>query len=781
MSIFSRLHITVKALLLSLIVWQIPAGIADTSTAPAPYAATPEQITDAISDDQLRRVLIQLLQKGTVDGTTATDNTPTASTHEPATGYTDGKYDDNVLNTWSSEVQQQSNEFKTRLIQLKNTLPNLGDDLARIGGQIVGAQYGQGYTTLISMLIAMFAIGWFAERFLGGKLSRLIEKITAQDTDSTSGRFGYAITRIIFEGILIIFFGIAAFSVLVFAVQGDTPMEFALLNLLYAVLVFRAWRVILRAIWAPQASGIRVIQVSDAAAKQAFTWMSVFFGALTVIQYASIVLSGLGLGNAQLIGIVAICTFTTNSYLYMNFWRNRRQITLLFSSDTNESGKEHVLRQVFAQSWPYLFAIWIFSIWALWIYHSFMGDVEAAEAITIAWWVTILFPVTDRALNSLLKLIVKVKWLQSRSFKYRSRRFINVVQSGFRLIALTVSLYVLFDAWGVEAILNISAAVGESAAEGLIDTTVIIVCAYIVWELIQALIERHLPDEPESSEEFSIEGDGGGTGGSRTETLLPLVRSFLITVLVVLVALSVLHNLGVEITPLLAGAGVVGIAVGFGAQKLVQDILSGIFFLIDDAFRRGEYIEIGELRGTVEKISMRSMQLRHHLGAVQTIPYGEIRTVKNVSRDWVMMKLDLRLPYDTDIEKVRKIIKKVGQEMMQDPVIGPDLLIPLKSQGVFRVDESALITRMKFTARPGGQWAARREAYSRVRDALASAGITFAHREVCVRLPKELEQKIIDSDNSMKDTLPTIVAASTGAASAALTTDDVGQKKRTDQ
>ncbi|HXH02289.1 MAG TPA: mechanosensitive ion channel domain-containing protein [Candidatus Competibacteraceae bacterium] len=109
---------------------------------------------------------------------------------------------------------------------------------------------------------------------------------------------------------------------------------------------------------------------------------------------------------------------------------------------------------------------------------------------------------------------------------------------------------------------------------------------------------------------------------------------------------------------LLAGAGVVGIAVGFGAQKRVQNILSGIFFLIDDAFRRGEYIEAGGLRGTVEAINMRSLRLRHHLGAVQTLSYSEIATVKNLSRDWVTMKLELRLPCDVDIEKVRKLIRR---------------------------------------------------------------------------------------------------------------------------
>ncbi|MGI9316058.1 MAG: mechanosensitive ion channel family protein, partial [bacterium] len=288
------------------------------------------------------------------------------------------------------------------------------------------------------------------------------------------------------------------------------------------------------------------------------------------------------------------------------------------------------------------------------------------------------------------------------------------------------------------------------------------------------LIERKLPKETDAL--AALEGEGGGAGATRAETLLPLMRTTLTVVLITFVLLSVLHTLGIAITPLLAGAGVVGIAIGFGAQKLVQDVLSGIFFLVDDAFRKSEYIEIENLRGTVEKISLRSMQLRHHLGAVQTIPYGEIKTVKNLSRDWITMKLELRLSYDTDIEQVRKIIKKVGQSMLEDPELGPSFILPLKSQGVMRVEESALIVRMKFTTKPGEQWVVRREAYRKVRDALADAGIFFAHREVRVRLPDDMSLNgLPDKTEAVKDTL-----AKAGAAAGTIEAQDAQKRGKMD-
>ena len=154
--------------------------------------------------------------------------------------------------------------------------------------------------------------------------------------------------------------------------------------------------------------------------------------------------------------------------------------------------------------------------------------------------------------------------------------------------------------------------------------------------------------------------------------------------------------------------------------------------MLDDAFRVGEYVEIGKIRGTVERISVRSFQLRHHKGAIHTIPYGEIQHLTNYSRDWAIMKFELRVPFETDINMLRKIIKKVGAEMMEDPVLGPDLLEPMKSQGVNRMDDSALIIRCKFTAIPGKQFTIRREAFTRIQKAFEEKGIKFAPRRVLV-------------------------------------------------
>jgi small-conductance mechanosensitive channel len=259
-----------------------------------------------------------------------------------------------------------------------------------------------------------------------------------------------------------------------------------------------------------------------------------------------------------------------------------------------------------------------------------------------------------------------------------------------------------------------------------------------VWGVIRISIERKLGIEKGATDANAGESEAGGLGGTRIETVLPLIRvSIKITLIVMAVMLS-LSALGVDIGPLIAGAGVIGIAIGFGAQTLVRDIVSGLFFLLDDAFRVGEYVDIEGTKGTVEHISVRSFQLRHHNGPVHTIPYGEIKHLTNYSRDWAIMKFEIRVPFETDIEMVRKLIKKVGIEMLDDPVYGMNMLEPLKSQGVNRMDDSALIIRCKFTAVPGQQFLIRREAFTHIQRAFEEQGIHFAPRRVLVESVKPL-------------------------------------------
>jgi small-conductance mechanosensitive channel len=215
--------------------------------------------------------------------------------------------------------------------------------------------------------------------------------------------------------------------------------------------------------------------------------------------------------------------------------------------------------------------------------------------------------------------------------------------------------------------------------------------------------------------------------------MLPLARLVLGIAIAVLATLTVLSRLGVNIAPLIAGASVLGLAVSFGSQTLVRDIISGFFYLVDDAFRVGEYIQSGNYRGTVESFSLRSVKLRHQNGPLFTVPFGMLGAIQNMSRDWAIEKFNIGVTYDTDIDKARKIIKKVGQELAQDPELAPGILEPLKMQGVQAFGDFAIQLRMKMMTRPGDvQFAARRRALAMIKKAFDANGISFAYPTVQV-------------------------------------------------
>ncbi len=256
----------------------------------------------------------------------------------------------------------------------------------------------------------------------------------------------------------------------------------------------------------------------------------------------------------------------------------------------------------------------------------------------------------------------------------------------------------------------------------------LVLLANVVWITVKTSIDHRLGQiEP------AAQGEPGP--GARLLTLLPLLRVTAAVLITILLIMSSLWALGIEITPLLAGAGVVGLALGFGAQALVRDVIAGIFFLAEDAFRIGEYIESGTaIKGTVERITLRTVALRHHNGPLHFVPYGALGTVRNTSRDWVIEKFNIPMPIGIDSEKIRKMIKKVGEEMKADPEIGPLIMESLKGK-LYRVDPGVKIFRCKFRTAPGKQFDVRAQALKRIEASLKTMGIGFADGTQTVLMP----------------------------------------------
>jgi moderate conductance mechanosensitive channel len=303
------------------------------------------------------------------------------------------------------------------------------------------------------------------------------------------------------------------------------------------------------------------------------------------------------------------------------------------------------------------------------------------------------------------------------------------LERGLRAVLLIGAVYFLAWAWDIDAA---RMAAGETMPErllrGLLHAAIIVLLADLAWHLLKTWIDRKLFEKQGPI----APGPEEARRQARLRTLLPILRNMALVVLVVMAVLMALSALGIEIGPLIAGAGVVGVAIGFGAQTLVKDIIAGMFYLLDDAFRVGEYIISGGYKGTVESFSLRSVKLRHHRGYLFTVPFGELGAVQNMSRDWVIDKLSVGVRYDTDLDQVKKIIKQVSKEIMADPELAPHIIEPLKMQGVEQFGDFAIQIRLKMMTKPGEQFVIRRRAFAMIKKAFEANGIHFAVPTVTV-------------------------------------------------
>jgi moderate conductance mechanosensitive channel len=605
--------------------------------------------------------------------------------------------------------------------------------------------------------LAFFA-AWVVERLYRQAIGSTGRPQRQASTGSIGAQLGALALRALVEAVGIVIFALTAIGGLLLAGATLIPASPLFVALLRAVVSFRFVSLVSRLVLAPKALSPRLVPLSDVAARGLHMRIMLAATVLILIRVTSVVMREFGLADSAADLVVLSEVALLIAVLVGIIWQGRRPVAAIIRGDDRTTAG--ALQERLASNWHVLATVYVVGllVWAV-AYAYATGTVVFGAAV----WSLVLvaaIPLADWGLRHLAaRLFGPNEWEATEASAAANApvardspkrggedlaehaataprqpgnsAYERVALRNLRILLVALVVLVFFRLWDFDPRSLINAIVGEKVGGSLLDTALVLLIAYAIWSFMKTAVERYVRShEPDLG--ALQESDGGGPGATRLETLLPLIRKFMLMTLAVIVVMVFLSSLGVNIGPLIAGAGVVGIAIGFGAQTLVRDIVSGVFFLLDDAFRMGEYVEIGNTRGRVEKISVRSLQLRHHNGPVHTIPFGQISRLTNYSRDYVIMKFELRVPFETDIDKVRKLIKNVGKEMMQDPELAPLMLGPLKSQGVTHMDDSALIMRCKFTAIPGQQFMVRRAAFTRIQKAFAENGIHFAPRRVIV-------------------------------------------------
>ena len=716
----------------------MPGSSSGGSSAPPATPSLPDPLTPQaieamvarMSDDQVRSMLLDRLDA--VAAADAASTEPDTLTHD-------------IMSAWQA--------FSGSITMAIQRLPML------LSGQVsaLGAffdTYGVGGAFVMFLLMAVvLALAYGAERLVS-MLFRRWQKEPLAETDEDSGLLdtvSFLGRRLIRELI-----GLAAFY-LVIRIAGrlllsPEQITFAGPFAIYLIWMPRLAAAIGRFVLAPKRPDKRLLTVDDHWARylQRNIVGLVFLSGLTIFVVAFNARFGVEPGLTR-IGF----WFDSAVYVYIIIIAMQAREALIGMMLGNPESPTRY-EMMISRAYPWYAVIVSVVMWV--VVNTLIGMNEIALLLGGAHYKTLFWlliaPLLDTMIRGLTRHLVPPMIgegpVAEHAHEATKRSYIRIG----RVVLVAAVAMIIRDIW------NIKLTGQESFGADLIEFVMTCAVGYIAFELAALWVNRRLAREQTSMgnpAETETGGEGGGAGGSRLTTVLPLVLAAVQVAIVVVFALLAIGSLGIDTTPLLASAGILGLAIGFGAQKLVSDVVGGIFFLIDDAFRVGEYVDVGGTTGTVEKISIRSFQLRHHRGPVHTIPYGEISKLTNYSRDWVIMKLKFTVPFDTDPNKVKKIFKKIGAEMMADELYKDDFLEPFKSQGVFDFDDVGMIIRGKFMAKPGTQFTIRKEIYNRVKNAFRENDIEFARREVRVAIPALEDEDLSDDERKA-------IAAAAGAA-----------------
>jgi small-conductance mechanosensitive channel len=686
-----------RCLVVVLVLMTGSAALAQTAT-PAPDA--PPQV----------KALLQLLSDPAVqhwlDQQRAAEVKPAPAPEAAAPAATPAGFVDRRLAT-----------FKEHLIGLAAAVPALPAQFGQARDRLLDEFHQSRKFRPLVLILAFIAIGFGVEWLFWRATAGARRRIAEQRLDTIPRRLIGVATRFAFGVGLLISFALG--SIGAFLVFDWPPLlHIIVLGYLLAFLGLRIALVIGRFLLAPRVGRgfpdperFRIVPMSNEAARfwyRRIGWLAAWFcfGYVTVQRLDTL---GFEPDARRLVAYVLGI-----GLLAMGFeiaWRRPKRAAVL----DPEAGEARPRR---AGS-PWLVAGWFAALWLFWV----LGMIPAFWLLLVAVSLPIIFGVVQHAINHLLRPPGSAEAAEAPGLLAVS------LERGARAALIIGAALLLARAWHIDLIgLASQDSVATRLLRGALNVVVIVLAADFIWHVIRALINRRLL---EAQQAIAPDTDEGRRRG-RMRTLLPILSNLMFVVVLAVTLLMALSAMGIEIGPLIAGAGVLGVAIGFGAQTLVRDIISGMFFLLDDAFRVGEYIQSGNFKGTVESFSLRSIKLRHHRGPLYTVPFGSLGAIQNMSRDWVIEKLQIGVTYDSDLEKARKLIKQVGKELAEDPLLAPHILETLKMQGVEQFGDFAIQIRLKMMTKPGEQFVVRRKALSMIKKAFDANGIQFAFPTVQV-------------------------------------------------
>ena len=687
------------ALALSMLLWSTDALAQLLAPAQPEAAETPAEqgatgpanarvLAEILQDEQARQALIdQLLQIAAGD-----QAAPGAAGDEAAAP------DENV--TIAREVARYTREAAESLGDVTEEAAawttRLWESLTTSGGGL--ERLGEATLSLLAIVVATIVIF----HLLGFVASRLFEWFARRARDA--GWLKIAILLVaasLIDALVIVIACAGGYALALYGLGEYGRMDVNQSLYLNAFLLIESSKVVLRFFLAPRYADLRLVRLPDLLANYWYFWLSriiglLGYGMLLVVPIIGFNLSHeVGLATEYLIGAAAL------AIAIVVVLQNRQSLRQVLAA-RGQAREDFIGRGLvlLARIWHLLAIAYCIGLFVTWVVHPqqalpFMVSATVESIVAIGLGILVA-SVISRAITAGLRLPEEVKH-RLPLLEARLNAFVPGMLHVVRSLVLLGVVLMIARAWGLFDVLSWAAsAAGQEVMARIVSAGIILLIAALLWLAVSSWIEYRL--NPNRAHQPSARG----------RTLLALLRNAVTVVIATVTFMLVLSEVGVNIAPLLAGAGVLGLAIGFGAQKLVQDIITGAFIQFENAINEGEVVTVAGTTGTVERLTIRSVGLRDLQGVYHIIPFSSVDAVSNFMRGFGYHVAEIGIAYRENVDEARALMHEAFDELCRDPELGSAIIKPLDWHGLTAFGDSAVMLRARIKTRPGQQWAAGR-------------------------------------------------------------------------
>jgi small conductance mechanosensitive channel len=673
-----------------------PAAVTPTATA-TPTTEQLQQLVATLKDDKARTQLVDELQTLIA----AQDETAKTATPSPF--------------AWFATLPAQFDAVGGEVLAAAPVLIQAPRIVGWVEDQASDPDLRQRWFDITAKLVAIFGaglIGGVATRLLMRRPSRLLG---ARSNGGTSAALITLALAIVVELLPILVFAAVAGFVMPLAKAG--PSSHGVASVLIAATV-----------WAGAISALARVALLSPASQQLYDlgaetrnylyiWIRRFTTWAAYGYAASLSAWWLGAPGA-IDGLLLRITVLVLAILAIIFvLQNRSAVAEWLKGRDTGDGGWRTLRHRLAETWHILALVYVIGTFGVFMLNAEGGFSLLLRATALSLVVVaaaaLLVRFSERAFRTVLAVDPQVK-ARFPALETRANRYTAILTFVSSTTIYVLAGLALMQAWGLDVIAWVRDIAEHKATGSIVSLALLAVCGLVLWELFSAAIERKLAGI-----------DHGGR--SRARTLLPLLRTTVLVILIGVAALMVLSEIGLNIAPLLAGAGIAGVAVGFGAQALVKDVITGFFFLLEDTFAVGDLVDVGKGHvGMIESMSIRNFRLRDAAGIVHTVPFSEVASVLNMSRDFAYVVCDAGIAYRESPDQAIAALREAGQELAESEAWKRYVLAPIEIMGLDRFTDTAMVIRARIKAAPPRQLEMAREFNRLVKKTFDRRGIEMA-------------------------------------------------------